>query len=444
MSNVSLSLVITCYNEAALLEESVKTLLGVLSATPLSYEIIFVDDGSSDLTATILENLKARAPAGSMKIITHKNNAGRGQSVMDGWNAASGNILGYIDIDLEVHAQHIPSMVDAIGREGYDGAIALRRYEIKASLLLRHILSKGYVRLVRLLLSLPYRDTEAGYKFIKRDLYNNISGQFQHSGWFWDTEFMALAWINGYRIKEIPCPFNRRSDKRSSVRVISVTLQYFFNLIRFRWRLLGSHGNPSLIYKFPLLYHFVMNVIYGKGRSHRFEVLDRHIPDGASVLDVGSGDCSLYSYLQKRKTITYLGIDCNFRLLKNGSRRGAAVRLLDIRNNIELPRADVVVMQSSLYQFIPDHSQVIQRLLRAARTRVVISEPIQNWATNASPLLKRLFNSLTNPGTGLVPHRFSKESLGAFYIQYGAKEVYEVLDGRELVGVFETSTQARH
>ena len=130
-------------------------------------------------------------------------------------------------------------------------------------------------------------------------------------------------------------------------------------------------------------------------------------------------------------------------MLTKGSKRGAAVRLVDIRKDVELPEADVVVMQSSLYQFIPDHSQIVEKLLRAARTRLIIAEPIQNWATSSSRLIKGLSNCLTNPGTGLVPHRFNREKLEKLYIQYGAKEVYEVLDGRELVGVFEISVQGK-
>ena len=86
----------------------------------------------------------------------------------DGFRAARGEITGFLDVDLEVHARYIPSLVRAI-EQGADVATVRRIYAFQLGSLDRYVMSRGYSWLVRWLLGVPIRDTETGYKFFRRE-----------------------------------------------------------------------------------------------------------------------------------------------------------------------------------------------------------------------------------------------------------------------------------
>ena len=436
MGVIDLSVVIPCYNEAAILAQSVEELVAVLRGTRLSSELIFVDDGSSDETVHSIQACRQRYADIPTQSIHHASNMGRGRAASDGFRAANGRIVGYLDIDLEVHARYVPAMVDAIDRQGYDVAIARRIYKFARPVMFRALCSKGYHRLVRWSLGLPFEDTEAGFKFFRRESLMRVLDHVQHPGWFWDTEIMAQAWLQGLRIREIPCLFIRRTDKPSSVRVWRDSWRYLIALLTFKRRWLRCPSQTSLLYRVPWLYHGAMALVYRYTERRRLGEVVRYVPRQVSVLDVCSGDCALYHRWLKGHAADYLGVDLNPRLLHAGARRGAHVRLMDVRNG-ELPQADVVVMQSSLYQFIPHHNAILQKLLRAARQRVIVVEPISNWATDPRPWRRRLSHRWTNPGTGPVPERFSRPELEQLFRHYGASEIAEASTSRELIGVFD-------
>lgn len=237
MAGPDLSVVIPCYNEVLLLAHSVDELIAVLRSTRLTYELIFVDDASRDATVVLLEEQRRRFPDVSIEVLTHARNQGRGRTVTDGFRVAQGRIVGYLDIDLEVHARYIPAMVDAIDRQGYDVATAWRIELISQAGLFRALSSRSYHALAKRMLGLPYKDTETGFKFFRRDALARVLDKPTHPGWFWDTEIMAYCAREQLRVAEIPGVFLRREDKVSSVRVVRDSIDYAFSLWRFRRRL---------------------------------------------------------------------------------------------------------------------------------------------------------------------------------------------------------------
>jgi glycosyltransferase involved in cell wall biosynthesis len=231
-----LSLVLACYNEAQHLAASVDEILETLGQTSWPFEVLFVDDASRDRTREILRGIVAAHPGTDLKLILHDVNRGRGATVTDGFRAARGTIAGYIDVDLEVHCRYIPSLVRAI-EKGADIATLRRIYAFQLLSLDRYVMSRGYSFLVRRLLEVPYRDTETGYKFFRRERVLPLLDEIEDGGWFWDTEFMARAARRGLRVAEIPGAYVRREDKSSTVRGIRDSVRYFQRLLRFRRRL---------------------------------------------------------------------------------------------------------------------------------------------------------------------------------------------------------------
>lgn len=240
MNQYDVSLVLACYNESEIFNDSVKRIINALDKTDYTWEIIFVDDQSQDNTADLIRKVIKKNPRRHLFAIFHHQNLGRGQTVKDGFKKAKGKIVGFIDIDLEIDEWYLPKFFDAI-ESGADVSSAWRIYDFKLSTLPRWLGSKGYVWLRKIFLGLPYKDTEGGYKFFKRSKLLSLLKQSKHKGWFFDTEIMVLSFRVGLKVKEIPTAFVRRSDKTSTVRLIPDTLAYLKNLLVYSYR----HGKNN-------------------------------------------------------------------------------------------------------------------------------------------------------------------------------------------------------
>ncbi|MCC7398715.1 MAG: glycosyltransferase family 2 protein [Planctomycetes bacterium] len=229
------SVVIACYQEEGHLEESVRQLCASLDQTGRSYELIFLEDKSRDRTAEIIRRLVPLAP--NRRAVYHQQNVGRGGTVTEGFLLAKGRIVGFLDIDLEVHSRFLPSVLQAID-DGADGATAFRHYAVgwRPTALLRHFLSSGYRWLFRMMFAVPFRDPETGFKFFLRDKIVPVVQRTRDVGWFWDSEIMILAHQAGLQVVEVPCRFERRADKQSTVRIVRDVWRYLVAIRAFRKR----------------------------------------------------------------------------------------------------------------------------------------------------------------------------------------------------------------
>lgn len=236
-SPVDLSLVIACYNEEPHLQENVRQIVAVLDQCRFVSELIFIDDCSRDRTRDIIRQLVNGEDR--RRAVFHEQNVGRGGTVAEGLRMAEGTVAGFIDVDLEVHCRYIPSMVDAVLRGGYDVATALRVYKINLtpSGILRWVLSVGYRAVAGVVLGHPFKDTETGFKFFRRDAILPVLERCRDEHWFWDTEIMVESHRAGLRAIEIPSLFLRQSGRTSSLKVIPDTLGYLRALAAYRKRL---------------------------------------------------------------------------------------------------------------------------------------------------------------------------------------------------------------
>lgn len=240
--SVELSLILPCYNEAGLFDDSVTRITRVLDATRFSYEIIFVDDASRDTTPLLISRLiKKQGKRRVFRGIFHPTNLGRGRTVTDGIRAATGSVVGYIDIDCEVDPIYIPAMTEMIVRKDADVVIGKRFYRTSPKAIVREVLSRGYQWLADRMIGTGRMDTETGYKFFSRKKILPLLTKAKHPGWFWDTEIMVYAKRAKLRIREVPVLFLRRFDKQSSVNIMRDTLDYMKELVRFR-RQLQKHA----------------------------------------------------------------------------------------------------------------------------------------------------------------------------------------------------------
>lgn len=235
------SIVLPCYNDELSIKPSTERIMNILNVLQYSYEIILIEDASNDNSKKEIKKLAKQYP----KIIHayyHDINVGRGGTVKEGILKAHGEIVGFLDIDLEVSENYLPAFIRSIDN-GFDVATGTRIYKIDPSAILRFIGSLGYSILVRALLGLPFKDTEAGYKFFNRGKILKVLKSVKDKKWFFDTEILARSYMNNLKISEIPILFQRRPEKKSTVKLFRDSCLYFVKLLEFKNKMKKNEKN---------------------------------------------------------------------------------------------------------------------------------------------------------------------------------------------------------
>jgi hypothetical protein len=193
----------------------------------------------------------------------------------------------------------------------------------------------------------------------------------------------------------------------------------------------------SFIYWNPSIYALATRMLYGRHYASRFRAIADLIPQGASVLDCCCGPAVLYHRYLKQKAVDYTGLDINPRFIERLTRRGGKGEVRDLREARPLPQAEVVLMQASLYHFLPDVAPMVERMRQAALTHVIIAEPVRNVSSSNLRWLSFLGRTLSNPGTGQQPYRFTERSLDDLFSRLGTRVVnrFSIAGDREKVYV---------
>ena len=196
--------------------------------------------------------------------------------------------------------------------------------------------------------------------------------------------------------------------------------------------------STSLVYRSAVGYELLMRALYGRYYTDRMRAVAGEVPDGSSVLELCCGPGTLYLRYLRARTRRYVGIDVNARFVAQLQRRGVDARRLDLAAGADpLPDADAVILQASLYHFLPDPEGILDRMLAAARDRVIVSEPVRNLASSDLPLIGRLGRSAADPGVGGHAQRFTEATLDALMERYRERiqRSFPIPGGRERVYV---------
>ena len=178
-------------------------------------------------------------------------------------------------------------------------------------------------------------------------------------------------------------------------------------------------ATPSLIYRSPLVYGLAMAVLYGRYYRARSRSVAALVAPGADVLELCCGPGTLYLGYLKAKGVRYRGLDLNPVFVARLRRLGVAAEVADVGAPEPLPTADIVLIQASLYHFLPDARPLIDRMRAAARRTVIVSEPVRNLATSRLTLVARLAGASASPGDRHHSERFTEASLDALMAGYG-------------------------
>lgn len=168
---MNISVVIPLYNEEESLPKLQEWIASVMDKNNFSYEIIFINDGSTDSSWKIIEELKSKSD--SIKGIKFRNNYGKSPALFCGFKAAEGDVVITMDADLQDSPDEIPELYRMISEEGYDLVSGWKkvRYDSKLG---KNIPSKIYNATARKVTGLKLHDMNCGLKAYKKDVIKNI------------------------------------------------------------------------------------------------------------------------------------------------------------------------------------------------------------------------------------------------------------------------------
>ncbi|RJQ44225.1 MAG: glycosyltransferase family 2 protein [Gaiellales bacterium] len=222
-----LSVVVPCYNEEAVIRDSYGKIRQALELSGESYEIIFGNDGSSDATPAILEEIAAAD--GAVRLTGHNPNRGAGYTYREMYGAARGGIIIQMDADLAMPAEAaVPAFLAAL--EGADVAVGSRYGSEETEYpLLRRVFSRGYIGLIKALFRLGLSDTQTGFVGFRRTVLDELD--LRSDGFEILVEFFAQAREAGFRIVEVNLPWVHDTSSgetnvwKESVRMLTGTLR---------------------------------------------------------------------------------------------------------------------------------------------------------------------------------------------------------------------------
>jgi glycosyltransferase involved in cell wall biosynthesis len=226
----SITVIFPAFNEEANVVASVEGVREVLAVRHDDFEVVVVDDGSTDRTPALADGLAARYE--EVKVIHHDRNYKLGRTLRSGFAAATKDLVFYTDADLPIDFREIRRGVELLLRDGTD-IISGYRLE-RGDGWWRDLCSVAYNRLVNALFGLGVEDVNFSYKLMTRESLRKLP--LTSEGSFIDVELFARAKLAGMHVKQLGVHYFPRRAGRSTLASPAVILKILIEMHRFWWR----------------------------------------------------------------------------------------------------------------------------------------------------------------------------------------------------------------
>jgi len=216
-----LSVIIPAYNEEGRILKTIRHVRDLFNEFGMDHEIIVVDDGSTDGTF----NEATSEQFDNVKVVGYKQNRGKGYAIKYGVTFITKDLVTFLDADMELDPGQISILFEYMEKNDADIVVGSKRHPlstIEYYPLLRRFLSQMYNIVLRLLLQLEIRDTQTGFKLMKRGAVQKIFPMMRVKRYAFDVEFLAYATRFGYKIVEAPIilKFTRKGFGRINFKTI--------------------------------------------------------------------------------------------------------------------------------------------------------------------------------------------------------------------------------
>ncbi len=220
-----LSLILPVLDEESIIEKVCQDIKNILDDATIDYEIILVENGSTDHTWEVLNKLARN----DKRIIATQTKKGYGSAVLKGLSIATGKFVGYMPSDGQIDAAILPRLLNEAQSDRYQ-LVKVKR--LNRENWLRYIRSKIFNLLAHLLFPIDIVDINGSPRIFKSIYLKILNLSYQDS--FIDTEFAMKAHILRWSIKELPMRNLDRVGGKSTVRV-STVFEFLRNLLTFRF-----------------------------------------------------------------------------------------------------------------------------------------------------------------------------------------------------------------
>jgi glycosyltransferase involved in cell wall biosynthesis len=238
--NLNISLIIPVFNQANKIHHSLEKIKQVAESTFNSYELIVVNDGSTDQTLPILRNIASIDP--HIRILSYTPNRGKGYAVKQGVLQSRGDAVIFLDGDLDIAPDSIKEYVDRLNTS--DLVIASKRHPQSTVTIptSRAFLSRSFNFFIKLAVGIPQKDTQAGFKVGNGEIMRKIFKELSVNRYAFDVELFTLASIMHLQIQEMPVVM--RIDRGFKVRDI---VNMFMDVIRISYKYRVAHQYQNQI-----------------------------------------------------------------------------------------------------------------------------------------------------------------------------------------------------
>ena len=238
-TNFDLSIIIPSYNEEARLPGTLQRIAEYLPTLKLRTEVLVVDDGSTDRTAAVAESFHGKLTG--LRVLSNGTNRGKGYSVRHGMLEAQGDMVLFTDADLSAPIEEAEKLLSPLNN-GYDVAIGSRAMDRSListrQSIFRETAGIIFNKIVRMVLRLPFVDTQCGFKAFRRERCRIIFEQQRIEGFGFDPELLYLARHYGLRAIEIPVRWGH--SEATKVNMLGDSLKMFGDIFTIRWNAMSG------------------------------------------------------------------------------------------------------------------------------------------------------------------------------------------------------------
>lgn len=239
-----ISVVVPAYNEEGRLGPTLDALWRFMRESFGDFELIVVDDGSTDGTLSLAKGKASSIP--NIRVLENERNRGKGCSVRKGFLASRGDLVLLCDADMSTPVEETDRLLGHIN-EGWDIAIGSRGLRDSDIVVrqpwYRERMGKTFNLIVRLVLMGGIKDTQCGFKLFRGDVARRLFRESRINGFAFDAEVLFIAGKSGYRIKELPVRWI--NSPHSKVRVFRDSAMMFLEILKVRLNWIRGVYDPS-------------------------------------------------------------------------------------------------------------------------------------------------------------------------------------------------------
>ncbi len=222
------SLIIPAYNEAGRIEDVVSNYASYFP----NQELIVVCNGCVDGTPKIVKRLGFQHS--QIRLLNFRQKLGKGGSIIEGFKAANGDKIGFVDADESVEPEDVARMLAALS--GADGVIASRRLKDSRILLKqplkRRLASRAFNIIIRVMFGLNFKDTQCGAKVFTKEAIKDVLPELKTKGFEFDVELLWRLKKKGYQVTEFPITWKHSEGSTFS---LAHAPRMFFSMLKIRF-----------------------------------------------------------------------------------------------------------------------------------------------------------------------------------------------------------------